>query len=197
LVESGVDRFNHNLETSERHYAEICTTHTWQDRVNTVKIARAAGMEACCGGIVGLGQNEDDLLDLAFSLRDLDVDSMPINFLDPRPGTPLEGHAKVSPQDALRALCMFRFVHPRADLRAAGGREVVLRSMQVMAMYPANSLFTQGYLTTPGASAASDHQMLRDAGFEVELVDGEAIEPEPEAMVNVPEPRRALLPVVH
>jgi biotin synthase len=197
LVDSGVDRFNHNLETSERHYAEICTTHTWQDRVNTVKIARAAGMEACCGGIVGLGQNEDDLLDLAFSLRDLDVDSMPINFLDPRPGTPLEGHAKVSAQDALRALCMFRFVHPRADLRAAGGREVVLRSMQVMAMYPANSLFTQGYLTTPGASAASDHQMLLDAGFEVELVDGEAVAPEPEAMLGVPEPRRGLLPVVH
>jgi biotin synthase len=197
LVEAGVDRFNHNLETSERHYAEICSTHTWRDRVETVKIARAAGMEACCGGIVGLGEGEDDLLDLAFALRDLDVDSMPINFLDPRPGTPLGGNGRIEPSYALKALCMFRFVHPRADLRVAGGREVTLRSMQVMSLYPANSLFTQGYLTTPGATPYADHQMIRDAGFEIELVDGEAVPADPEAVAIVPEPRRALLPVVH
>ena len=195
LVEAGVDRFNHNLETSERYYGQICTTHEWRDRVETVKIARAAGMEACCGGIVGLGENEDDLLDLAFSLRDLDVDSMPINFLDPRPGTPLGDRPRIEPGYALRALCMFRFVHPRADLRVAGGREVTLRSMQVMALYPANSLFTQGYLTTSGATPYADHQMIRDAGFEIELVDG-VVEADPDAVAVVPAPRRPGLPVV-
>jgi biotin synthase len=153
-------------------------------------------MEACCGGIVGLGEDENDLLDLAFSLRDLDVDSMPINFLDPRPGTPLADRTRIEPTYALRALCMFRFVHPRADLRVAGGREVTLRSMQVMSLYPANSLFTQGYLTTAGATPFADHQMIRDAGFEIELVDGEVVEADPEAMVAVPPPRRGLLPVV-
>jgi len=179
LASSGVDRFNHNLETSERHYPEICTTHTWRDRVETVRIARAAGMQTCCGGIVGLGETEDDLLDLAFALRDLDVDSVPLNFLDPRPGTPLGDRARLDPPFALRALCMFRFVHPRTDLRVAGGREITLRGLQAFALYPANSIFTQGYLTTGGASAQADHQMIRDAGFELELASGETIPADP------------------
>jgi biotin synthase len=182
LAEAGVDRFNHNLETSERHYAEICTTHTWRDRVETVRLAKAAGMTTCCGGIVGLGETEDDLLDLAFALRELDVDSAPLNFLDPRPGTPLGDRPRLSPTDALLALCMVRFVHPRTDLRVAGGREVTLRGMQVMALYPANSIFTQGYLTTGGASPFQDYQMIRDAGFELELAGGEAVPADPAAV---------------
>src|SRR3954451_1035521 len=133
LASSGVDRFNHNLETSERHYDKIVSTHTWRDRVETVRIAQRAGMDTCCGGIVGLGESEEDLLDLAFSLRELDVDSVPVNFLDARPGTPLAGSPLVTAQDALRALCMFRFVHPRTDLRVAGGREITLRALQAMA----------------------------------------------------------------
>jgi len=195
LVDSGVDRFNHNLETSERHYGQIVTTHTWRDRVATVEIARRAGMETCCGGIVGLGESREDLIDLALALRDLDVDSVPVNFLDPRPGTPLAGYARTSPNDALRALCMFRFVHPRTDLRVAGGREVTLRSLQVMSLYPANSIFTQGYLTTPGATPRDDHQMIQDAGFELELVGGETVAPDPDAVAAVPPPRRPSLPV--
>jgi biotin synthase len=97
LVAAGVDRFNHNLETSERHYGQIVSTHTWRDRVATVQFAKAAGMDTCCGGIVGLGESEEDLLDLAFSLRDLDVDSVPVNFLDAREGTPLAGYPLVEP----------------------------------------------------------------------------------------------------
>src|SRR5690349_13776813 len=135
LASAGIDRFNHNLETSERHYGAIVTTHTWRDRVETVRIAQRAGMDTCCGGIVGLGETLDDLLDLAFALRELDVDSVPVNFLDARPGTPLAGYPRVEPGFALRALCMFRFVHPRTDLRVAGGREITLRALQVMALY--------------------------------------------------------------
>ena len=199
LRASGVDRFNHNLETSERFYAQIVTTHTWADRVATVRHARDAGMQTCVGGIVGLGEHDGDLLDLAFALRELDVDSVPVNFLDPRPGTPLGDRPRIEPAYALRALCMFRFIHPRTDLRVAGGREVVLRSLQVMSLYPANSIFTQGYLTTTGATPAADHQMILDAGFTLELEDGTEAAADPVAVAGVlaprkPEPRR--LPLV-
>jgi biotin synthase len=196
LASAGVDRFNHNLETSERHYGKIVSTHTWQDRVATVQIARRAGMDTCCGGIVGLGETVDDLLDLAFTLRELDVDSVPVNFLDARAGTPLAGYPRVEPGFALRALCMFRFVHPRTDLRVAGGREITLRALQVMALYPANSIFTQGYLTTAGATPHDDHQMIRDAGFELELASGESVPADPDAVAHlVPTSRRPSLPV--
>src|SRR5436190_5120962 len=196
LAASGVDRFNHNLETSERHYGAIVSTHTWADRVATVKHAKAAGMDTCCGGIVGLGESEEDLLDLAFALRNLDVDSVPVNFLDARPGTPLAGYPLVEPAYALRALCMFRFVHPRTDLRVAGGREITLRALQVMALYPANSIFTQGYLTTGGATVQSDHQMIKDAGFELELASGEAVPADPAAVASLAA-RRPSLPIAH
>src|SRR5580765_1726609 len=192
LAAAGVDRFNHNLETSERHYGEIVSTHTWRDRVATVQFAKAAGMDTCCGGIVGLGETEDDLLDLAFALRELDVDSVPVNFLDARTGTPLAGRPLVEPGFALRSLCMFRFVHPRTDLRVAGGREITLRALQAFALYPANSIFSQGYLTTGGASAMADHQMIRDAGFELELASGEAVPADPEAVAHL---RRPSLPL--
>src|SRR5262252_8764353 len=192
LAAAGVDRFNHNLETSERHYERIVSTHTWRDRVETVQLAKRAGMDTCCGGIVGLGESEDDLLDLAFALRELDVDSVPVNFLDARPGTPLAGRPLVEPGFALRALCMFRLVHPRTDLRVAGGREITLRALQAMALYPANSIFTQGYLTTGGATAHADHQMIRDAGFELELASGEAVPADPDAVAQL---RRPSLPV--
>ena len=192
LATSGVDRFNHNLETSERHYDKIVSTHSWRDRVETVRIAQRAGMDTCCGGIVGLGESEDDLLDLAFALRELDVDSVPVNFLDARQGTPLADYPLVEPAYALRALCMFRLVHPRTDLRVAGGREITLRALQAMALYPANSIFTQGYLTTGGATAHSDHQMIKDAGFELELASGEAVPADPAAVANL---RRPSLPI--
>ncbi|MEW6776364.1 MAG: biotin synthase BioB [Bdellovibrionota bacterium] len=170
LAKAGIDRFNHNLETSERNFPNIVSTHTYQDRVSTVKIAKEAGMETCCGGIVGLKENEDDILDLLYALRELEVDSIPINFLNPRPGTPLEVAAPVEPLYGLKVLALARFLNPKADVRAAGGREVVLRSLQPFVLYAANSIFTSGYLTTAGAAPSDDHRMILDLGFTIQEV---------------------------
>lgn len=167
LAESGVNRYNHNLETSERFYPEICTTHTYADRVATIRTAKAAGLEICCGGLLGMGETEEDRVELALALRDLGVDSVPVNLLDPRQGTRLEGRPRLSPCDGLRILAMFRFMMPDREIRIAGGREAVLRSLQPLALFAANSMFTEGYLTTPGQSAERDRRMLEDAGFTV------------------------------
>ncbi len=165
LAEAGVDRYNHNLETSENHFSNIVQTHDWQDRVTTVQRAKAAGMEACCGGIVGMKEAAEDRVDLALELRELGVESVPINLLNPRPGTPMEAVDPLSPQEALKTLALFRFVHPEADVRIAGGREEILQQMQPLALYAANSMFTDGYLTTPGQEDSEDHRMIKQAGF--------------------------------
>ena len=171
LAAAGVTRFNHNLESSRAHFPEICSTHSYDDRIATVRAAKAAGMEACCGGIMGMGESLDDRVQLAFELRALEVESIPVNFLDPRPGTPLGATPRLSPHDCLRALAMFRFVNPARDIRVAGGREVNLRQLQPLALYPANSIFCNGYLTTPGQGPEADTRMIVDAGFRVaELV---------------------------
>ena len=167
LAAAGVDRYNHNLETSERHYPAICATHSWQDRVRTIGTAREAGLEICCGGLIGMGESDEDRADLALSLRNLGADSIPVNLLDPRAGTPLEGRLRLTPRDGLRVLAMFRFVNPATEIRIAGGREAVLGHLQPLALYPANSIFTEGYLTTPGQGWQRDMDLLRDAGFEV------------------------------
>lgn len=171
LKAAGVKRFNHNLESSRAYFGEVVGTHGWDDRVATVRRARAAGMEACCGGIFGMGESLADRVDLAFSLRELQVESIPVNFLDPRPGTPLGDRERLTPQECLRALAMMRFVNPSRDIRIAGGREVNLRSLQVLALWPANSLFVDGYLTTPGAGYEHDMRMIADAGFEVARIE--------------------------
>jgi len=176
LKEAGIDRFNHNLETSSRYYPEICQTHTWEDRVQTIRFAKEAGMEACCGGIMGMGESPEDRVDLAFTLREIEVESIPVNFLDPRPGTPLMDIERIAPADALLSLCMMRLVNPSRDIRVAGGREVCLRSLQPLALYPANSIFTEGYLTTPGQGEHRDLEMIRDAGFFVRQIDEDATE---------------------
>lgn len=167
LAEAGVDRFNHNLETSQRFFPRICTTHTYEDRVRTVREAQAAGMEACCGGIVGMGESEEDVVDLAFAVRALGVTSIPVNFLNPRPGTPLEGRAVVDARYALRVLAMVRLVNPGTDVRAAGGREVALGPLQGYALRVANSIFTNGYLTTGGNAAEADRAMIARMGMEI------------------------------
>ena len=167
LKAAGVDRINHNLNTSEAYHSSICTTHTYQDRMTTLRNARAAGLELCSGGIVGMGESDDDLVDLAFALKDLNPDSIPLNMLHPIPGTPLADAGHLTPQRCLKILCLFRFVHPQRELRAAGGREFNLRSLQPMALYVADSLFVNGYLTTPGDPAHEVEQMLTDLGFEV------------------------------
>lgn len=173
LAAAGVSRFNHNLETARRYFPEICSTHDFEDRIETVRAAKRAGMEACCGGIMGMGETEEDRAALAFELRELEVESIPVNFLDPRPGTPLESVDRMSPTDCLRTLCMFRFVNPTRDIRIAGGREVNLRRMQPFALYAANSLFVDGYLTTGGQGYDADMQMIADAGFRVAAIVAE------------------------
>lgn len=167
LRAAGVNRFNHNLETSRNFFPNVCQTHQYDDRVATVRAAKRAGMEACCGGIVGLGETIEDRLDLAYEIRDLEVESIPVNFLDPRPGTPLADVPRLTPMECLKTLCMFRFVNPSRDIRCAGGREVNLRDMQTFALYPANSMFTEGYLTTDGQSYDRDLKMIEDAGFKL------------------------------
>jgi len=170
LASAGVDRFNHNLETSSRMFEEVCTTHTWDDRVETVRLAREAGMEACCGGIMGMGETDADVLDLAYTLKELDVASIPVNFLDPRPGTPMAERHRLSPLRCLQLLAVFRLIHPRPDLRVAGGREVNLKTLQPLALQAVNSIFTNGYLTTSGNESHYDRRMIEEAGFVIEMV---------------------------
>jgi len=168
LKEAGVERINHNLNTSERHHPNICTTHTYRDRMATVNSVKAVGLSSCCGGIVGMGETDEDIMDLALSLRELGVDSIPLNFLHPIDGTPFGGLNHLTPQRCLKILCLFRFVNPDKELRVGGGRELNLRSLQPLALYPANSLFVNGYLTTPGQEASETHRMIADLGFEIE-----------------------------
>ena len=179
LREVGVDRVNHNLNTSERHYGSICTTHGYADRRQTVLHLRETGIEACSGGIIGMGESDDDIIDLALSLRELDVASVPVNFLIPIPGAPLEGGRSLNPRRCLRVLCLYRLLLPSQEIRVAGGREVHLRSMQVLGLYPANSIFIGGYLTTEGQAARDDLRMVQDAGFVLETPDGRPLEGDP------------------
>ena len=172
LAGAGVDRVNHNLNTAENNHDNICTTHTFQDRVGTVNAVKAAGLTTCSGGILGMGESADDIIDLALSLRQLNVTSVPLNFLIPIPGTPLAGLNTLTPQQCLRILCLFRLLLPSQEIRIAGGREVHLRSLQPLGLYAANSIFIGDYLTTPGQAAKADFAMIQDAGFVLEGPDG-------------------------
>lgn len=169
LKAAGVDRVNHNLNTSEAFHGSICTTHTFQDRLATINNARAAGLEICSGGIVGMGEKDEDIIDLATALREVKPDSIPLNTLHPVAGTPLEQCDHLTPQRCLKVLCLFRFLHPRTEIRIAGGREHNLRSLQPLALYPADSVFVNGYLTTPGAPAPEVWGMIEDLGFKIEV----------------------------
>jgi biotin synthase len=167
LKACGVNRVNHNLNTSEEFYEDICTTHTYADRVQTLRHVRDAGMEMCSGGIIGMGEKHEDIVSMAFDLRELGVQSIPLNFLNAIEGTPLQGNDDLSATDCLRALAMFRFVNPDRELRISGGREIHLRSLQPLGLYVANSLFVGDYLTTQGQAPQADYDMIRDLGFEV------------------------------
>jgi biotin synthase len=169
LKAAGVDRVNHNLNTSEAYHASICSTHTFQDRLATLKNARSAGLEICSGGIVGMGERDEDIVELAMALRDVKPDSIPLNTLHPVDGTPLEKCDHLTPQRCLKILCLFRFLHPRTEIRIAGGREHNLRSLQPLALYPADSVFVNGYLTTPGQPAPEVWQMINDLGFTIQV----------------------------
>jgi biotin synthase len=170
LKAAGIDFVNHNLNTSERFHSDICTTHTYADRIRTVRNVRKAGLSTCCGGIIGMGESDDDVIDLAFALRELHVDSLPVNFLIPIDGTPLDQLRELTPMRCLRALCLFRLTSPAAEIRVAGGRELNLGWFQPLALYAANSIFVDGYLTTPGQAYGEAHAMVEAMGFEVEQV---------------------------
>ena len=171
LKAAGVDRINHNLNTAEAHHEDICTTHSFQDRLSTVQAVQAAGLTTCSGGIFGMGESDADIVDLAMSLRSLNVTSVPLNFLIPIPGTPFAERHELTPLRCLRILCLFRLLLPAQEIRIAGGREVHLRSLQPLGLYAANSIFVGDYLTTPGQSAQQDFDMITDAGFIIEPVD--------------------------
>ncbi|HYJ79399.1 MAG TPA: biotin synthase BioB [Longimicrobiaceae bacterium] len=179
LKEAGVTQVNHNLNTSAAHTPRVVSTHTFGDRVATVEAVKAAGLKTCSGGIVGMGETDQDVIDLALTLRAMEVRSVPVNFLIPIAGTPLAGRGELDPRRCLRVLCLYRFLLPTQELRISGGREVHLRSLQVMGLYPANSIFIGDYLTTPGQAARADLEMIRDAGFVLESPDGEALEGDP------------------
>ncbi|MFE4372585.1 biotin synthase BioB [Streptomyces sp. NPDC056835] len=171
LRAAGADAYNHNLNTSEGTYGDITTTHTYADRVDTVQRAQTAGLSACSGLIAGMGESDADLVDVVFSLRELDPDSVPVNFLIPFEGTPLAKEWNLTPQRCLRILAMTRFVCPDVEVRLAGGREVHLRTMQPLALHLVNSIFLGDYLTSEGQEGRSDLEMIADAGFEVEGAD--------------------------
>ena len=167
LKECGVDRVNHNLNTSDSYYSEICTTHTFADRLDTLRAVRDAGMEMCSGGIIGMGERREDVVELAITLRDLGVQSIPVNFLNPIDGTPLAGRSDLNPRYCLKVVAMFRLANPAAEIRIAGGRELHLGSLQALGLYAANSIFVGDYLTTKGQPAEADYKMIEELGFTV------------------------------
>lgn len=169
LAEAGVHRYNHNLNTSKANFPSITTTHTYDQRVETVEKVKAYGMSPCSGVIIGLGETNREIVEMAYALRELDADSIPINFLIAIPGTPLEKGGRTPPMKALKVLALFRFICPTKEIRVAGGREVNLRTLQPLSLYAANSLFVGDYLTTEGQGVLADHQIIEDLGFEIEL----------------------------
>lgn len=168
LMDAGVDKVNHNLETSRNYFPSVCTTHSYDERWNTCQLVKRMGMELCCGGIIGMGESLDDRLDFLQSLQQLQPEEVPVNFLNPRPGTPLGDRSLVEPTEALRFVAMARLALPSALIRFAGGREVTLQGLQDLGMRSgASGLVLGNYLTTSGRSDNDDFAMLDRLGFEV------------------------------
>jgi biotin synthase len=168
LKKAGVTRYNHNLETAESHFGKICTTHSFQDRVRTVEILKDQGFSICCGGIIGLGESSRQRLEFAFSLKELGIDCIPLNILNPRPGTPLEHSDPIPPMEIIKTISLFRLILPESTIKIAGGREVNLRDLQSLALLAgANGLIVGNYLTTVGRSPEDDLAMLQDLGFDI------------------------------
>jgi biotin synthase len=167
LKSAGVDRVNHNLNTSEQFYPQICSTHSYQDRLATLENVRAAGLEICSGGIVGMGEEDADIVELALRLGALEVEAVPVNFLLPIAGIQLPSVPKLNPRHCLKVLALFRMANPRGELRIAAGREVHLGPLQPLGLYAANSIFVGGYLTTGGRPPEEDRRMIEALGFSI------------------------------
>ncbi len=167
LREAGMRRFNHNLQCSREFYPEIVSTHTYDERMETLKFLEANGVEVCSGGIFGMGETQEDRIRLAFELKPYDLHCLPINILNPRPGTPLEGRQAVNPEEIVKTVAIFRFIHPQANIKLAGGRELNLGVyFQEKALRGgANGFVVGGYLTTAGNPLQEDLDMLRRSGF--------------------------------
>lgn len=168
LKAAGVDRYNHNINTSKNHHTEITTTHTYDDRINTIEDVISENISPCSGVIVGMKETYEDIIDMAYALKTMNVDSIPVNFLHAIDGTKLEGTNELTPLFCLKVLALFRFVHPNKEIRISGGREVNLRGLQPLGLYAANSIFIGDYLTTAGQIRTKDYEMIEDAGFVID-----------------------------
>jgi biotin synthase len=173
LADAGVHRYNHNLETARSYFPSVVTTHTWEERVQTCLLVREAGMELCCGAIIGMGETDGQRLELLGELAAVHPSEVPVNFLNPRPGTPLADRPLVSPLAAIRWIALFRLALPEVILRYAGGRELTLRDLQAMGMTAGiNALIIGNYLTTLGRPPEADLRMLEDLGMPVGALSG-------------------------
>lgn len=166
LKNAGLQSYHHNLETARSFFQNICTTHDYEEDVSTVRIAKKLGFHTCSGGVFGLGESNEQRVELAATMRELDVDSVPINFLNPRPGTPLEGANNLTPLECLKIIALYRFMLPTKDIVICGGRQVNLRDMQCLIFAAgANGMMIGNYLTTFGRPPEEDLQMIRDLGL--------------------------------
>jgi biotin synthase len=167
LKDAGVDRINHNLETSEKYFSKIVSTHTWKERYETIKKIQKVGLSTCTGGIFGMGESDEDIVDLAMTYRDLKVDSIPLNFLIPIPGTPLGDKHNLTPLKCLKIIALFRLFNPKSEIRLCGGRELNLKDYHDVAFEVANCLMAGGYLTRAGREPGKDEEMARRLGREL------------------------------
>jgi len=168
LKEAGLNRFHHNLETAGSFFPRICTTHAYEEDLDTLRRAKEAGLQVCSGGIFGLGESPEQRLELAYTLKEMEVDSVALNFLDPIPGTPLESSQALAPLEHLRFMALFRFILPDKDIRICGGREYGLRDLHPLIFWAgASGIMIGNYLTTMGRDHQADLQMIQDLGMEV------------------------------
>ncbi|MBV6494235.1 MAG: Biotin synthase [Turneriella sp.] len=174
LRDAGLDRYNHNLNTSEKFYPQICTTHTYEDRIKTVEAVKSVGVSLCSGVIIGMGETVTDIVDVAFMLKELGIESIPVNFFIPVPGHVVKNPTALNPEFCLRVLIVFRLINPDAEIRMAAGREGHLRSLQATALLVANSLFASGYLNVKGSSMQETLALIKDIGYVSEVESGGA-----------------------
>jgi biotin synthase len=168
LKKAGLDRYHHNLETSERFFPQICSTHTYAEKIRTIQAAKSAGLSICSGGLFGIGEMWEDRIDMAFALRELDVDSVPINFLIPIAGSALDGRSLLHPFEALKIVSLYRFILPKKEIRICGGRLQVLREFNSLVFAAgADGMITGNYLTTSGRSPEDDLKLIELFGLEV------------------------------
>jgi biotin synthase len=171
LKDAGVNRYNHNINTSMENYGNICSSHDFKKRLETINNAKDAGLDLCCGVIIGLGETIDDLVSIISELKKVGAKSVPVNFFIPVEGHGIKNPQKLTPEYCLKILSIFRFGLPDVELRAAGGREYHLRSMQALCLYIVDSVFSKGYLTVGGECINETKQMIIDNGFEIDRIE--------------------------